>query len=330
MARQQFAGLLPGYIRDRTLISGRPGLDVATLVDVCIEFGEDGRSALRDALLSTLPKQDPAVAAAVWLIDHHWPERNHNPQPRRRARGTNIAILVGMPTVALAIVAYALLRTDGNPTTTETGSPAAQESVPGLTVTIAYDDNHADNGDPGCGNMWIFRKPPNAIPIPNPGEMDFTWAHSVGGIDLNETFLKLSLQGTSSDAVNIQSMRVIEVSRTPADADTIVLDHPCGGSTNVRNFTIILNDSPPRVSYNNGMAFAFTVSNSEIEQFDIKAAFDPRAACDCIVNWKLAVEWSSMGQRHTTIIDNDGSPFQTATLTSNLPIHTVHDGKWVK
>ncbi|BDT86446.1 hypothetical protein FMUAM8_22100 [Nocardia cyriacigeorgica] len=335
IARQQFAGLLPGYIRDRTPISGKPGLDVATLVDVCIEFGEDGRSALRYALQSTLPIQDPAVAAAIELIDHHWPEGTLAPPPRnppqRHASRTNIAILIGMPALALAIiVTYALLRPDRSPNTTGAGNPTTQESGPGLTVSIAYDDNNADSGDPGCGNMWTFRKPPDEIPVPDPSEMDYTWAHAAGGIDLNETYMKLSIQGRSSDAVNIQSMRVIEVSRTPMDAETAVLDEPCGGSTNVRNFTIILNDSPPRISYNNGMSFAFTVSNTEIEQFDIKATFDPRAACDCIVNWKLAVEWSSMGQHHSTTIDNDGAPFQTATTANSLPTYTVNNGKWVK
>ncbi|MET8424509.1 hypothetical protein [Nocardia sp. NPDC004860] len=210
--------------------------------------------------------------------------------------------------------------------------PMLRQSVSAepLTVSIAYAKGGVSNGNPGCGNLWMFDRPLSLIRPPVSGILNETWAQEAGGVDMFTTWFKISLQGASVDAVNIHGMRIIDVDRTPATAKQFVADQACGGTTDVRNFQINLDPTPPQIIYNNGMTFAFTVSNSDIEEFDVKAVLNSKNACDCISRWRLALDWSHMGKSYTTVIDNNGVPFQTAAVHSFSATARLDGKEWVR
>jgi hypothetical protein len=95
-------------------------------------------------------------------------------------------------------------------------------------------------------------------------------------------------------------------------------------------FDIVLGRNPPVITpvsgLDNGAAkkipFPFVVSSTDIQQFQVEAVDSlslGTSSCDCHVKWRLALDWSYEGKTGTTVIDDNGQPFQTFFPRWRLP-----------
>jgi hypothetical protein len=218
-------------------------------------------------------------------------------------------------------------------------SPVARQAQrsPPLAMAVAYDQNHVDNGAPSCMN-WIFKRPLSSIPVPPDNNVDETWAHRFGGVDQSVTNFKITVQGLTPNAVQLIDFRVVNVVREPAISGIDIVGS-CGGESEEAGFAIALGSNPPTVtrlsSLDNGIAkaipFPFVVSNTDIQQFQVTAIdhLKPgQRGCDCLVKWRLALDWSYEGKTGTSVIDDNGRAFQTLFLTGRyfLPGVSWTDG----
>jgi TIR domain len=214
--------------------------------------------------------------------------------------------------------------------------PRARTTAP-LAVALSYDKRHVDNGPIECMN-WLFRKPLSAISAPpSISNIDETWAHQNGGIDQGTTYFKITVQGLTSSAVQLIDFRVVDLKRSPAfDGTDIVAS--CGGPSSEAGFAVFLGRNPPAVTQLPGLdgrsakaiPFPFRVSSEDIQQFQI-GAFDlvknyrkpGQGVCDCLMSWRLALDWTYKGKTGTTVIDDDGRPFQTLFLPLSRSVDTA-------
>ncbi|MFF3710018.1 hypothetical protein [Streptomyces phaeochromogenes] len=193
-----------------------------------------------------------------------------------------------------------------------------------LDVTVSYGYRH---NEPACGGEWLFPKRRNP-PKPGNNEVISTWAHQANGIDLYETDLILNIQGSNSDAVNIQRIRVTDLKRTPLPNGVIGGTPGCGAKGDVRTFHSFLGEPLPRVlelnpktlEYAKSDTLSYFVTSDKTEKFLIfaymqKADFAADQVCTCVLQWKLAIDWTYHGQEGTTVVDDQGAPFQTADGT---------------
>lgn len=245
---------------------------------------------------------------------------------------------VTVPAGVVAVVVFVLYMITGR-AAQASGSPAPGAAVPHagqspLTVTLAYDKNDVDNGAPDCVN-WIFRRPLSDIPVPSDGMLNETWAHRFGGVDSESTDFKLVVQGVTTSAVQLIDFRVIDLERGPAIRGTDVISTSGCGPSPEAGFEIALGPKPPVITpvpgLDSGAAkkipFPFVVSSTDIQQFQIAAG--PQAKpCGCDIRWRLALDWSYEGKTGTTVIDDDGKPFQTVFPTSPPILWADANGGW--
>lgn len=242
---------------------------------------------------------------------------------------------VTVPAVVVIGVLFVLYMVTGR-AAQASGSTALGAAAPQspLTVTLAYDKNDVDNGAPDCVN-WIFGRPLSAISAPRDGILNETWAHRSGGVDSQDTDFKLVVQGVTTSAVQLIDFRVIDVERGPAIRGTgIVSTFGCGPSPEA-GFEIALGPKPAAITpvpgLDSGAAkkipFPFVVSSTDIQQFQI-AAVPQAKPCSCDIRWRLALDWSYEGKMGTTVIDDNGKPFQTNFPASLPTLWADVDGAW--
>lgn len=190
-----------------------------------------------------------------------------------------------------------------------------------VVVTLAYDQHHVANGQGSC-MTWIFGRPLSAIAAPSDNLLDETWAHRFGGVDTGVTNFKLAVQGVTKTAVQLLDFRVIDLKQGPAIHGTDVISSSGCGPAPEAGFEVALGEKPPVITpvsgLDNGTAkkipFPFVVSSTDIQQFQVQARdrLIPGArSCGCEITWRLALDWSYEGKTGTTVIDDNGKPFQT-------------------
>lgn len=212
------------------------------------------------------------------------------------------------------------------------GATANPADVP-FGVTLVYDRNHVDNGAaiPHCGGhgQWVFPQPITSIvPPPGVGTMDETWAHTIGGVDHQVTNFKLAIQGKEPSAVNLLDIRLVDVHKTPGIAGPVVRTVAECGEPDEGRLKIILD--PPLaqpITEVDGHNFPFTTSDKDLVQLQINAvaslANRPEDICNCLVSWRLAIDWAYKGQLGAPlIVDDYGKPFQTQ--------HGSSTGTWLR
>jgi hypothetical protein len=240
--------------------------------------------------------------------------------------------------IVICLIVYLAVRPAHDSPSTPVAAPptagvAAGHPAEPLKITLAYDKDDVDNGRTGCGApSWNLDKSIDTVAPPT--AMTETWARGAGGIDNQGTYFRLTLQSVGPDAVNIQGVRVVEVERVPADTGIAVSpaipnEGGCGGNTPQQNFAIDLGRTPPTVNFDNGMAIAFTVTNSELEQFNVSAVIPDGHDCQCLIKWKLAVNWSSMGNSGVEYVTDGDQPFETNNPPRQQGWYYVKDGAWI-
>lgn len=186
---------------------------------------------------------------------------------------------------------------------TSGGENARSGAVPVTAVTRPY-----AFAEP-CGPNYLVESPPKVVPPP-PSEQDAPgWIGALGGVPAEEQLIELTLQGTSSETVVLQGLRVRTVKRAAPLAWNVYGGYSaCGGDVSTKSFDVNLDAGYPITVPKSGQRdFPYKVSESDPEVFYITAnvsAYD--------VSWYLEVEWSS-GDRHGTLrVDNNGKPFRTS------------------
>jgi hypothetical protein len=248
-----------------------------------------------------------------------------------------------VPAVVVAVLGLVLYLIVGRPSSAS-GLPSPKATTPAarqaprtasltqpLTVTLAYDRHDVNNGMGSCMN-WIFSRPLSAVPVPQSAP-DETWAHQFGGVDVGVTNFKLAVQGVTTTAVQLLDFRVIDVVRGPVPRGSDVISSDGCGPSPEAGFQIALGRNPPVITpvagLDSGAAkkipFPFVVSSTDIQQFQVQALDSSQAgsdSCNCEIKWRLALDWSYEGKVGTTVIDDNGQPFQTvfpAPSPSSVP-----------
>jgi hypothetical protein len=242
--------------------------------------------------------------------------------------------------VAVVLVLYLTVgRASGVSGPPSLASAASQTPKSPVTVTLAYDQNHVVNGAGPCMN-WMFSRPVSAIPAAT-DVIDETWAHRLGGVDMRVTDFKLAVQGVTTTAVQLLGFRVIDVERGPALRGTDVISTDGCGPAPEAGFDIALGRNPPVIAPVSGLdsraakkiPFPFVVSSTDIQQFQVEAvdSLSPgTSSCNCDVKWRLALDWSYEGKTGTTVIDDNGQPFQTffPPPVTSWPLWVDENGAW--
>jgi hypothetical protein len=234
---------------------------------------------------------------------------------------------VGLLALALALMLGGTVAVRYWPDSAAEGSPLA------VSVEHTPSAEHCDG--------WVFPgKMPSQLPLPA-GEPTAEWAHRLGGID-NTTPLRLVIQGTYDHGVVLHDIRVIEQRRTKlAPGTTVALGWGCGGGLPVRQYQVELGSDRSKVELIEPQdddsvkivdkPFGYKVSAVDPEIFAIRAhtPYKQWKECDCLITWKLALDWSYKGKRGTLVIDDKGAPFRTGAVDSDqFPFVTKNGNSW--
>ncbi len=123
----------------------------------------------------------------------------------------------------------------------------------------------------------------------------------------------ITVEARTSRAVVLQSARIAVVSRTPPRPACLVVR--VGGHLKPRPFTTDFDAPSPRLVAE-GPDFPFTVSATDVEQFEIEPITTTHE-----VAWRLEVDWTCAGRHGTTVIDNHGEPFHA------YPVPALYSGR---
>jgi len=111
------------------------------------------------------------------------------------------------------------------------------------------------------------------------------------------------LEARTAQAVTLRGMRAVVVARR--DPRRACLEVPRAGAiVKPRPFTANFDVDPPSLTALKD-DFPFTISPVDVEQFDI----DPRVSFH-EVSWHLEIDWTWQGVKGTTVVDDEGKPFE--------------------
>ncbi|MEU2423025.1 helix-turn-helix domain-containing protein [Streptomyces sp. NPDC007851] len=192
-------------------------------------------------------------------------------------------------------------------TGTGTGTGTGASTTPPLTVnTQPY------SWESPCSQRYLIDRPPADV-APPPVESDAAaWVAAHHAVSSGEQYVTLTVQGTGSESVVLESLTVRTVDRSaPLAWNDYAMGYPgvgCGGGVPTRSFTVALDAMRPAVVPEAGHRdFPFKVSESDPEVFYVTAD-----ASAYSVGWYLELTWSS-GTRHGTLrIGDKGRPFRTS------------------
>ncbi|MFF8192728.1 helix-turn-helix domain-containing protein [Streptomyces bobili] len=175
----------------------------------------------------------------------------------------------------------------------------------------------------GCGHDYVVAQPPARVPPPPAAQDARPWAAAQGAVHGRETVVEIAVQGRSSTAVVLTSLRVRVTGRTaPAPGNVYAMDQGCGGSISPRYFAVDLDrDRPiarPVAGNDTGtpipaVRMPYRVSSTDPEVLLVTARTQ---GCDC--SWYLELDWSSEGRTGTVRVDDHGRPFRTRSI-AGLP-----------
>ncbi|MFJ9012876.1 hypothetical protein [Streptomyces canus] len=193
-------------------------------------------------------------------------------------------------------------------------------------VTVSVETNPAKIG--GFSDQSIVGVVPiGTRPATGPGEgcsAFHDWLTTNDGVDAGKSKLQIAVQGSSSQQVQINNLRVIVVKRDKPPP-SVGLTCPSAGSANLRPIDIDLDQALPRAKYKakDGRPFGFTVNEGEIETFLVTAlAKHARYA------WYLELDVTSEGKTSTLRVDNKGKPFRTAPLPNSPMWSWDYNSSW--
>ncbi|NBM18157.1 tetratricopeptide repeat protein [Streptomyces sp. GC420] len=123
----------------------------------------------------------------------------------------------------------------------------------------------------------------------------------------------ITLEARTSRAVVLHAARPVVLARRPPRP--ACLSVRIGAKIEPRRFTTDFDAQPPRLQAQ-GADFPFSISATDVEQF----WFEPIARAHEI-SWQLELDWTCAGRRGTTVINNNGEPFEV------YPVAALYDGR---
>lgn len=161
--------------------------------------------------------------------------------------------------------------------------------------------------------------------LPPSTALDSAWVREHGGFDDSPVYL-LTVQGTSSTAVVLQGLRVVDVERRVAPEAPVGLSR-CfgGGDVYPRRFEVDLDAPQPVVVPVGGdldipgdgadpaVTFPYSVDAGDPEVFWVTVA---NRACYC--SFALELFWNSGGEFGATQIELDGGAFTVAPFNPQI------------
>ncbi|MCG7210778.1 helix-turn-helix domain-containing protein [Streptomyces arenae] len=193
------------------------------------------------------------------------------------------------------------------PSSAAGGTGTGTSAAPPLTVnTQPY------SWESPCSQRYLIDRPPADV-APPPVESDAAaWVAAHQAVSSGEQYVTLTVQGTGTESVVLESLTVRTVDRgAPLAWNDYAMGYPgvgCGAGVPTRSFTVALDAMRPAVVPEAGHRdFPFKVSESDPEVFYVRAD-----ASAYSVGWYLELAWSS-GSRHGTLrIGDKGRPFRTS------------------
>ncbi|MGW5658210.1 helix-turn-helix domain-containing protein [Streptomyces humi] len=187
------------------------------------------------------------------------------------------------------------------------GTGTGTSAAPPLTVnTQPY------SWESPCSQRYLIDRSPADV-APPPVESDAAaWVAAHQAVSSGEQYVTLTVQGTGTESVVLESLTVRTVDRgAPLAWNDYAMGYPgvgCGAGVPTRSFTVALDAMRPAVVPEAGHRdFPFKVSESDPEVFYVRAD-----ASAYSVGWYLELAWSS-GSRHGTLrIGDKGRPFRTS------------------
>lgn len=186
-------------------------------------------------------------------------------------------------------------------------------ALAGVVVADVYRRLTADGGP--SGPLTVVASAPVDCPngsyvvpaallddLPPPSELDSAWVRDHGGFDDNPMY-ELTAQGTATDAVVLQRLRVVDVVRADAPPEPVRITTCFGaGDLTPRRFEVDLDAPAPQVRSLAGdrdipedgaepaVGLPYTVSSTEPEVFWVTVA---NSGCYC--RFTLELDWTSGG-----------------------------------
>ncbi len=126
--------------------------------------------------------------------------------------------------------------------------------------------------------------------------------------------LVITLEARTTRAVVLHGMRPVVFSREPPRPACFGLRGTyLYGVLPPRMFTLDL-DSDPTLLQAEAADFPFTISATDVEQFRVTIS-----ASEAEVSFHLEIDWTCAGRRGTTVIDNNGKPFEIYPAAKRHP-----------
>ncbi len=238
-------------------------------------------------------------------------------RPTIRAAGRLSIARLRKPALALGTMIVAAVVATVVPIAYRSITDRLDDSPP-LTAVVEVADEDCPGGE--------FVLPPgfDVADLPAWEDLDSAWAHARGGADSSRNIISITLQGASDDAVVLQGLRVIDLSREPAPASSVVVDK-CngGGDLYPRRFDVDLDSSPVQLVAQTGdvgipgdgadpaIDFPYTISRTEPEVFWVTPE-----TTSCVCSWRLALDWTSGGRSGELVLDVASEPFRTASAST--------------
>ena len=198
---------------------------------------------------------------------------------------------------------------------------------PPFTWTISRSPNELNL----CA-AWVFQQPIGQIPMRpfggvNNAPADESWAMHNGGVDADQAAYTLTLQGTTSDNVAIQDVRVRLLARKPAARGIFVSSgEGCGGLITVRYFEAALESASPQLVPAAGtVGWPYTISGKQIEELCLEASVSSKYEYSYIYD----IDWAQGGVTGTVEIRAPGGRPFVLTPAGDRGYFS-NNGKWIQ
>ncbi|MFJ9632239.1 helix-turn-helix domain-containing protein [Streptomyces sp. NPDC101175] len=212
----------------------------------------------------------------------------------------------------------------------DTAEPqAAPSATPAAPLTWTAD---SQVWDINCSHDYVVEKSPARVPPPPAPQDAGTWAAHQHAVHGRETDVEISVQGRTTAAVVLESLRVRVVGRAaPVHGTAYAMDQGCGGEVSPRYFGVDLDARHPLARAAAGSDLGtrapaahlpYRVSAQDPEVLLVKAR---TRTCDC--RWYLELGWSSQGRTGILRVDDHGRPFRTTSI-EGLPHYWYSAKGW--
>lgn len=194
----------------------------------------------------------------------------------------------------------------GDPAPPAASTPAA---TPDSTLDVVAKVN-----DPAQCPPYAAAPDVDQVDVPGPNEPNTAWATRVSAVPMGHVQISLLFQGSTSKAIVITGLTAVvdEEQDSSSPVSRYALGNDCGDAVEPRTFEVDLDSETPEVvplpPSDQGQptpAFPYTVSESDVELFEVDAAVVERS-----VGFHLEVAYLADGEPGTSVVkDADGSDF---------------------